>query len=151
MRCEVVKTIQRQSKQNMLGNIDSQFNSVKYKKCHLNSILYLCHYGQVHGAHRRLGKFRDNAVKICMVRLTSDYHKHKTDVLHWHNRPIFQPRDMCDSKYIPVFKKITYHLIETNCNEDMMDKGTDHEEKNSEEKGTLNVENCNFKMILPQS
>ena len=49
---------------------------------------------------------KDNAEKMYVVRLTSEYHKHKTDVLHWHNRPVFQPRDVCDSKYIPAFNKI---------------------------------------------
>jgi len=32
---------------------------------------------------------------------TNNYREHKTNALYWHNRPVFQTRNVCDSKYIP--------------------------------------------------
>lgn len=37
--------------------------------------------------------------------LTREYHEHKTDALHRHDRPVFQPRNVCYSKYIPAIEK----------------------------------------------
>ena len=37
--------------------------------------------------------------------IPNTYLKHKTNVLHWHHRPVFQPRNMCGSKYVPAINK----------------------------------------------
>lgn len=36
-----------------------------------------------------------------------NYHEHKTDAFYWHNWPVFQTRNLCDSKYIPEINKVS--------------------------------------------
>lgn len=48
-----------------------------------------------------------NTKNLCRYRI---YLKHETKSFNWHNRPVFQPRDMCNPKNIPASNRDLFKL-----------------------------------------
>lgn len=54
--------------------------------------------------------YKDDSQKICNHDWAGKYHKHKTNALHRHDRPVLQTRNVCHSKYIPEINESYNHV-----------------------------------------